>query len=257
MRGAGTIAAALRQGASPVAPALPWRLRWRSVTASTELELDRWLASGDRPPLAVIARRQTHGHGQQGRLWQSPPGGLWLSAALPWPTDTATATATVRASAAAPTLAVAVGLALQLERLGLPVQIKWPNDLLVHGRKLAGTLPRLRWRGDRLLGCRVGVGLNGCNRVPAGAIALAEALRRPHHPQARPDRLAALVLRGLEWAAAAAHQGELVRRQAEQRLWRDPAHGYQGRIWQVVGLQVDGALCLRAGETVVIRRRDF
>ena len=254
---AGAIAAALRRGSGSAAHALPWQLHWLPVCASTELELDRCLQRGTRAPLVVIARRQTRGHGQQGRLWQSPAGGVWLSAALPWP---------AAATPAAPALAVAVGLALQLEALGVQPQIKWPNDVLLHGRKLAGILPRLRWRGTRLLGCRVGVGINGLNRVPPGAMAVAEALAprravgaRPalHHPLAQVDRLAALVLRGLEWAVAAADQGELVRRQAERRLWCDPAHPYQGRLWQVVGLQSDGGLCLRAGDQLVTQRRDF
>ena len=63
---------------------LPWRLRYLPLCASTELELSRWLKQGDEPPLAVVARRQRHGVGQHGRQWQSPAGGLWLSAAIPW-----------------------------------------------------------------------------------------------------------------------------------------------------------------------------
>ena len=63
---------------------LPWRLRLVPVCASTEVELSRWLHQGASAPLAVLARRQRHGRGQRQRHWQSPPGGLWLSAALPW-----------------------------------------------------------------------------------------------------------------------------------------------------------------------------
>ncbi|MEY3768576.1 MAG: hypothetical protein RLZZ11_1646, partial [Cyanobacteriota bacterium] len=103
------------------------------MCASTELELERWLADGVRPPLVVCARQQRHGHGQQGRIWQSPPGGVWLSAALPWPAEST--------GAASLALAAALGIALELEALGLRPQIKWPNDLLISGRKLAGILP--------------------------------------------------------------------------------------------------------------------
>lgn len=256
----GLVAAALR--ARPCGPQpLPWRLVWQPVTASTEAKLDCLLERGLRPPLAVIARRQTRGHGQQGRRWHSPAGGLWLSAAIPW--------AVPAPGMAAPALAVTLGLCLQLEGLGLRPRIKWPNDLLLEGRKLAGVLPRLRWRGSTLLGCRVGIGINGLNRVPPGAIALAEALQsgprrhrhgpahRPHHPQARPERLAALALGALEWAVAASGQAELVRRQAEQRLWRVGSHWHEGRAWQVDGLALDGALRLRCDERLVELRRDF
>lgn len=261
----GPVAAALR--ARPRGPQpLPWRLVWQPITASTEADLDRLLERGLRPPLAVIARRQTRGHGQQGRRWHSPAGGLWLSAAIPWAVS---APAIAAQAIAAPALAVSLGLCLQLEGLGLQPRIKWPNDLLLEGRKLAGVLPRLRWRGSTLLGCRVGIGINGLNRVPPGAIALAEALQsgpgrhrhghalRPHHPQARPERLAALALGALEWAVAASGQAELVRRQAEQRLWRVGSHWHEGRAWQVDGLALDGALRLRCEETLVELRRDF
>ena len=256
----GLVAAALR--ARPCGPQpLPWRLVWQPVMASTEAELDCLLERGLRPPLAVIARRQTRGHGQQGRRWHSPAGGLWLSAAMPW--------AVPAPGMAAPALAGTLGLCLQLEGLGLQPRIKWPNDLLLEGRKLAGVLPRLRWRGSTLLGCRVGIGINGLNRVPPGAIALAEALQsgprrhrhgpahRPHHPQARPERLAALALGALEWAVAASGQAELVRRQAEQRLWRVGSHWHEGRAWQVDGLALDGALRLRCDERLVELRRNF
>ena len=253
-----------------VAEPLAWQLLWRPVCASTELELDQLLASGRRAPVAVVARRQTRGHGQQGRVWQSPPGGVWLSAALPWGEAVAgSLVPAVRSGAqvgglAAPALALSLGLCLQLEGLGLSPQIKWPNDLLLNGRKLAGILPRLRWCGERLLGCRVGVGINGLNRVPEGAIGLADGLAWAapfarsgrHQRAAHPAHLAALVLRGLEWAVAASGQAELVRRQAERRLWGAP-HPYQGEDWEVEGLALDGGLRLRRGGQLVELRRDF
>ena len=66
-----------------------WCLRSRSVCGSTETELERWLARQPPPdrlvvPRVVLARQQRHGHGQHGRSWQAPVGGVWLSAALPW-----------------------------------------------------------------------------------------------------------------------------------------------------------------------------
>ncbi|MFM7455533.1 MAG: biotin--[acetyl-CoA-carboxylase] ligase [Vulcanococcus sp.] len=245
----------LPHGAAPVLRALrrlpgdhplPWRLRRLPVCASTELELEPWLLAAP-PPLAVLADRQRFGQGQRGRLWQSPRGGVWLSAALPWPEHTA----------AALSLAAALGLALQLEALGLQPRIKWPNDLLLGGHKLAGLLPRLRWRGGRVRHAQVGVGLNGCNPVPAGATSVAAALGHPHHPQARPDRLTARVLRALEWAVAAADQPELVRRQAERRLWMPDGVEHLGRRWGVEGLAADGGLRLACGGERVTLQRHF
>jgi BirA family biotin operon repressor/biotin-[acetyl-CoA-carboxylase] ligase len=210
--------------------------------------------------MAIRAERQRFGHGQQGRPWLSPAGGVWLSAALPWPAR----------DGAALGLAVAVGLALQLEPLGLTPQIKWPNDLLVQGRKLAGVLPRLRLRGGQVRWARVGIGVNGVNRVPAGAISLAMALNtrwairttggRPHrwHPQACPRRLEPRVLAALAWARSTAEQRETVAELAEQRLWR-PVNGmlYSGQTWQIDGLEVDGSLRLRRGPLVTRLQRQF
>ena len=217
----------------------------------------------------VVARRQRFGRGQQGRVWQSPVGGLWLSAAFPWPADAA--------GTAAPALAMALGLAQELEALAplgtpLPLAIKWPNDLVVRGRKLAGLLPRLRFRGGRVRWAQLGLGLNGINRVPFGAIALGEALHRgaPHwgggpgrysrfDPRATPRALEALAQRAIERTLALAHQPEQVRLEVERRLWRPPGGiDRDGLCWQIAGLERDGGLrvCDPTGRQDVWRR-DF
>jgi BirA family biotin operon repressor/biotin-[acetyl-CoA-carboxylase] ligase len=231
-------------------PALAWRLRGLPVCASTEVELERWLAAEPQkaePPEAaaplprvVLARRQRFGRGQRGRLWQSPAGGAWLSAALPWPEQPG--------QSAAPGLAVAVGLALELEALGLPVTIKWPNDLLLGGRKVAGLLPRLRLRGGRIRWAQVGVGLNGRHRLPPGAAGVPLA--------AAP--LTARVLRALEWAVAQAACIELVRSAAQARLGLplEPLR-HEGELWQVEGLGVDGSLLLCCGHRRTALHRRF
>ena len=253
-------------------------MRRTAVCASTERDLERWLRSRERQQrplpgalagglaggpaggLAVVAAHQRFGQGQRGRPWESPVGGLWLSAAMPWPT--------ALADSASLSLAVAVGLALQLEALGALVQLKWPNDVLVGGRKLAGILPRLRLRGAQVRWAQVGLGLNGINHPPSGAVSLAQALsqglslapsclrHRPFHPKAKPQRLLKPVLAALDWAQAMAHEPELVRQQAEARLHR-PAGGlfHGGQIWQVAGLEPDGGLRLqRPGATFILQR---
>lgn len=252
-----------------MSPGQLWRLRRLPVCASTERELDRWLRQlGPEPNLrcsglAVVARRQRYGRGQQGRSWFSPAGGLWLSAAFDWP-------AQVEGQAAPLTLAVAVGLALQLEDLGLTPQIKWPNDLYLGGRKLAGILPRLRLVGGRVRWAQVGLGVNGLNRVPVGAISVAEALqglrhRQGHgrqsraHPLASPRALLPLALESLHWARRHANQAEQVQRLVEQRLLR-PADGWphQNRRWQLDGVAADGGLRLSlAGQHTVLRRLEL
>ena len=156
-------------------------------------------------------------------------------------------------------LAVAVGLALELEDLGLPVRIKWPNDVYLPGSggamvKLAGVLPSQRLRGHQVRWARVGVGLNARNRVPTGATNVAMALGRH---QACPWRLSARVLRSLDWAMAWAGRPEAVRLLAEQRLWW-PTQSIQldGESWQPLGLRRDGGVVLgRQGRMRVWHRR--
>lgn len=186
-------------------------------------------------PRAVIARRQTRGQGQWGRHWHAPAGGVWISAALPWSGPAV--------AAGLFGLAVAVGVAERLERAGLTVAIKWPNDLVVDGRKLAGILPRMVHRGRRVRLARVGLGLNVVNSVPKGAIALQELLVRP-----RTLEWTAEVLTALERAMQLAAEPELVVTATEARLWAtsvtDPANSEQ---WLIEGLARDGALRLRQG----------
>ena len=100
------------------------------------------------------------------------------------------------------------GLLLCLEEMGVRAQLKWPNDLLLNGLKLAGFLPRLRLRAGKVRWARVGVGLNGCNHVPRGATNLVPALGRS---RAHPVGLAALVMAALEWAMAAADRATATR----------------------------------------------
>jgi BirA family biotin operon repressor/biotin-[acetyl-CoA-carboxylase] ligase len=101
------------------------------------------------------------------------------------------------------------------------------------------------------------VGLNGVNRGPAGAINLAEVLGQRQHPLAQPASLAARLLRGLEWAAAACDQRELVRRQAEQRLDRPEWMEHKGERWAVAGLAADGGLRLCRGSASAVLQRAF
>ena len=217
-----------------------WRLRQLQVCTSTELELVRWLKtqawSGDQPR-AVVSSHQTRSHGQHGRVWLAPRGGVWLSAALPWPHP-------IRATGLFG-LVVALALTEQLESQGVPVRIKWPNDLLVHSRKVAGILPTLVFRGSRVRQARVGIGLNVCNAVPSGAVALKQLLPRGC---CRLRCWQGAVLQALDRSMDLARDPAVVVREVERRLWsgrvRDPS---SGEDWQVRGLGLDGRLLLAQG----------
>lgn len=95
-------------------------------------------AQGDAEGTVVIADAQTSGRGRRGRTWFSPPGaGLYVSIVL----VPARARLTPDRATTLLTLTAGVALAEAIERVtGLIADIKWPNDLLVERRKLAGIL---------------------------------------------------------------------------------------------------------------------
>jgi len=137
-------------------------VRWHDALGSTQEEAHRLAAEGAPHGIGVAARTQTTGRGTRGRRWLSPRGGLWLSVVC-----------RPRESAAAEAVGIRVGLALAdlLERLLAPpatVALKWPNDLLIDGRKTGGVLAEARWQGDTIAWIVVGVGINVRNELPSG-----------------------------------------------------------------------------------------
>jgi len=119
---------------------------------------------GVQTPFAVIAREQTAGRGQWGRTWQSPPGGLYLSLAL--------APHLPARNAPHLTLCSAWGIASALRDGDLPISLKWPNDLILEGKKLGGIKSETRIRQQQIARAVVGVGINWDNPVPDGGINL-------------------------------------------------------------------------------------
>ena len=112
---------------------------------------------------AIAARRQAAGRGRRGHVWESPEGNLYLSVVL----RPEVAPARVMG------LAAACGLGVTDILRG--TRLKWPNDVLSHGRKLAGILIETARDDDGRLFAVCGVGVN-VGRAPSGlpAISLAE-----------------------------------------------------------------------------------
>ena len=101
----------------------------------------------------VVAERQTAGKGRLGRTWISPPGNLYLSVILRPAVPTAKAPLLTLMGAAA------VCSALR-KHLLLPAGIKWPNDILLEGRKAGGLLTEMSAEQDRIRHVVLGIGLN-------------------------------------------------------------------------------------------------
>lgn len=135
-------------------------------TVSTNDDAKRLARAGAPEGTLVVAARQTGGRGRFERLWESPGGGAYVSCVLRPPLPPA-------ALAPLP-LVAAVGVADGLSSLGLDARLKWPNDVEVDGRKLAGILLEMAAEADRTEWVVLGCGLNVTVRPHERAASVAE-----------------------------------------------------------------------------------
>lgn len=135
-------------------------VRWLETCVSTNTELMTHTPADDGRIHVLVTSAQTGGRGRRGRQW------------LSWPGHSLTFSALWRFMPGAPvpaglSLVVGLALALTFEKLGVEgVQLKWPNDVLVHGHKLAGVLVELIPGRGRTMAAVVGIGIN--IGLPAG-----------------------------------------------------------------------------------------
>nr|NJM04911.1 biotin--[acetyl-CoA-carboxylase] ligase [Desulfobacula sp.] len=133
------------------------------------------LAGAQAPHFSVvIAENQTTGRGRLRRQWSSSRGGLWFTLILR-PEVPAVMSYLYN-------FAASLCLSRTLNRLfNLDVRVKWPNDLLLNGRKLAGLLSEMETKGDMAEFINIGIGLNVNNEVreyEANAVSIKDILQR-------------------------------------------------------------------------------
>jgi BirA family transcriptional regulator, biotin operon repressor / biotin---[acetyl-CoA-carboxylase] ligase len=155
--------------------------RFDSVS-STQDRLQECALRGDPAGTAVLAAEQTAGRGRRGRPWASPRGGLWLSVLCRPATDPAVEVLSLR-------VALAVARVVERHAPGVTLQLKWPNDLLVSGRKLGGILCEAHWQGEASPWVAVGLGLNLNNPIPPELEGRAVGLGE-YAPKVTPELLA-------------------------------------------------------------------
>ncbi len=190
--------------------------------------------SGAPSGTVVIADVQTAGRGRDGRTWRSPMGGLWLGVLLrPRTSDIGV-------------YSIRVGLVLADaidEVLGRPAaRVKWPNDIVLADRKVAGILCEGRWQGETLHWLAVGIGCNVANDLSPDVAGLATRLA-DHRPGAtRLDLCDRLVPALPRLGAAGLRLTDAERTAFGSRNWlagrqiRSPLAG------KVIGLEGNGAL---------------
>jgi BirA family biotin operon repressor/biotin-[acetyl-CoA-carboxylase] ligase len=161
---------------------LTWHIeRYDELPSTQDVALDRIRAGTARPGDVVIAGRQTAGRGRRGRTWVSAAGALHATVTLPVPEQGWEWTG----------VAAALAIAQALRSLGVPAGVKWPNDVMVAGRKIAGALVELPGQGLAAVG--IGVNVDSC--PPGDETAVGRPACAADHAPGRVD--AAAVLRAL------------------------------------------------------------
>lgn len=204
--------------------AAPRRLTLGSVD-STNAEAARLAAAGEPGPLWILAREQTAGRARRGRSWTCEPGNLFVTL-LSRPEFEPRRAALLSFAAS-----LAVAELVETLTPAAEITLKWPNDVLVNGRKVAGILLESAGAAGRLDWLSIGIGVNlvgapGDLEIRPGGtapVSLVEAGAPPTTPEAALDHLAPAMERWLStfeaegfapirraWLARAAHLGQRI-----------------------------------------------
>jgi len=210
---------------------------------STNSLAEAALSAGRTCPFFILADSQNAGRGRRGREWHSPGGkNIYLSVAL--------------RPSLPPTRIQAITLWLGLRlcqflrnEFALPVQIKWPNDLMLHDRKLAGMLTEARVDSESTRDLVFGLGLNVNLRKHAfpeplrqTATSLAEGLNHPLNLTRLAHKVLVCLAESIQDFLDGAHEEELT------RLWPEYDHLRGRRISSdlasgtVLGISTGGSL---------------
>lgn len=234
-------------------------VRYFESIGSTNNEALAWATGGARDLSLVIADEQTAGRGRLDRKWFTPKGTALAISLILRPTDGEKSHLSRIVGLAA--LAVADSLRTR----GLVSQIKWPNDVLLNGRKVAGILVESVWSGEEVDGLVIGIGMNVLKEAVPSADVLffpATSLEESLGPHIERGKLLQDILAGLialrshlgsdsfiaSWEKALAFRGEQVQAEQDGSL-------ITGKL---IGLESDGSLRLvdEAGKSITVRFGD-
>ncbi len=206
---------------------------------------------GEEEGAVVLAKRQTSGRGRMGKGWSSPEGGLYMSVLLrPRMRGAELLRMTVFSC-------VPVAKAIE-EVCGIEVQIKWPNDLMIQGKKVGGILVEGVSKGAYLDFVVVGIGVN-VNSMPLSigeveATSLRQLTGRDTNMEVLIDALLGKLERFYqEMRRSEVNEDEYLHRsctlgkQIEARVGRETFRG------KALYLAPDGALVIRSDEGLVLR----
>lgn len=130
-------------------------IRFLEVTKSTNTDALDWSADGALDSSLVIADQQTAGRGRLGRKWFTHPNSALAFTVIFRPS----VEERQKLSFFSPLGALAVCQAIQ-QVCNIQAQVKWPNDVLIHSKKVCGVLVETDWQEGTLLGLVMGIGIN-------------------------------------------------------------------------------------------------
>jgi BirA family biotin operon repressor/biotin-[acetyl-CoA-carboxylase] ligase len=237
-------------------------LRYFDSIGSTNDEALAWATEGARDFSLVIADEQTTGRGRAGRKWVTPQGTALAFSLILRPDLAPNSSPERRGESSTPSLftgLAAVALVDALKKRGLKPQIKWPNDILLNRKKVAGILVESVWTGDALDTVVLGMGVN----VLAGSNPPDEELLFPAtnletelgHSLKRAELLRDILTALMAWRPKMS-TGELVKvwdenlsfRGEQVQVTRGDEEPLAGRV---MGLEADGCLRFLVNDKIV------
>ena len=130
---------------------------YEQIGSTNDIALN-WIEEGGRDFSLVVANEQISGRGRSGRSWQTPPDSALALSLLLLPSISETKNISLFTGLCA--LALVDTLK---EQYNLKAEIKWPNDILIEEKKVAGILVEASWEGDKAKGIVLGMGVNILN----------------------------------------------------------------------------------------------
>jgi BirA family biotin operon repressor/biotin-[acetyl-CoA-carboxylase] ligase len=201
----------------------------------------------------VLAEEQTAGRGRDGRTWRSPLGGAWLGVLLRPPVPAAGVLSLRIGLVLADVVEAALGVR-PTSLSGPRAALKWPNDVLVDDRKVAGILCETRWQGDAPQWLAVGVGVNVANGIPEEFLNQAVALSEFRPGIRRIDVLDVLVPALLRLTTHGAELTQFECAAFARRDWLRGRHLRAPLAGRAAGIRPDGALLVDTGAgTTMVR----